>query len=275
MGEAVPVDKASAFEPGSPRWWAERAATAGRRRPRAGGLSTERIVHAALEILNEGGIDALTVRAVAERLHTANASLYRHIASRDELITLIADHVLGEIDLSRTGRGWRADVEALMREMRRVALAQPLPPSVGRRRSGYGPNMLRLVDAGLSLFLEAGLDEQQAAYSTTTMIQFVGGTVDIERSAAGRGPQGAVGAAGYSQLLDGLPADSFHSLRRAGAAYVAAPADDVFAYGMARFLDGVASQLARTRDGRGECGADRLAAHSPDVRGVGGVGMGE
>nr|MDT0666089.1 TetR/AcrR family transcriptional regulator C-terminal domain-containing protein [Micromonospora sp. DSM 115978] len=72
--------------------------------------------------------------------------------------------------------GWRADVEALMREMRRVVLSQPLPPSTGRRNSGYGPNMLRVVDAVLGLFREAGLDDQRAAYTTISMIEFVAGS---------------------------------------------------------------------------------------------------
>jgi len=72
-------------EPGSARWWAERTAAEARRRPRAGGLSAARIVEAALDILRQDGLSALTVRSVAGRLGTASASLYRHIAGREEL----------------------------------------------------------------------------------------------------------------------------------------------------------------------------------------------
>ncbi|MET7767862.1 TetR/AcrR family transcriptional regulator [Nocardia sp. NPDC005366] len=231
------------LEPGSSQWWAERAAAENRRRPRDGGLSTSRIITAAVELLREEGVEALTVRGVAERLHTSSASLYRHIASRDELIALIADHVMGEIRLVRTDRGWRADAEALMHEMRRVMLSQPLPPSVGRNTAGYGPNTLRLVDAALELFLEAGNTPEQAAFTTTTMIQFVAGAADIQRSAVGRGPHGATRSDGFARLLDGLPADRYAALRTAGAVYVAAPADEVFAHGVAIFLEGVAGRL--------------------------------
>ncbi|MEX5635171.1 TetR/AcrR family transcriptional regulator [Parafrankia sp. FMc2] len=234
---AVPAD------PGSARWWAERSLADRRRRPRAGGLSTERIVETSLEVLREEGLEALTVRSVAERLGTSNASLYRHIASRDELIALIADHVMGDIRLERTGRGWRADVEALMLEMRRVILSQPLPPSAGRSQSGSGPNMLRLVEFALALYREAGLTDRQAVHTTITMIEFVGGSTSIRRSPAGRGSNGVAGAAGLRQLLDGLPADDFPALRATGNLYTAASADDVFTHGMALFLDGVTSQL--------------------------------
>ncbi|HSA53611.1 MAG TPA: TetR/AcrR family transcriptional regulator [Yinghuangia sp.] len=234
---------AEPIEPGSARWWAERLAGNRTRRPRAGGLSTTRIVDAALEVLRAEGVEALTVRAVADRLDTTSASLYRHIASRDELMALMADHVLGDIRVTPTGRGWRADVEALMGELRRVLLAQPLPASAGRSGSGYGPNALRLIDAALGMFLEAGLRTRQAAFAATTMIQFVAGVVDIERSAFGRGARGAVRADGFDQLLTVLPAEQFTALRAAGEAYLWMPAEEVFAYGMSRFLDGIAGQL--------------------------------
>lgn len=230
-------------EPGSARWWAQRTDAATRRRPRTGGLSTARIIDAALEILREDGLGALTVRAVADRLGTSSASLYRHIASREELIALIVDHVLGDISLDSTGRGWHADVEALMREMRRVMLEQPVPPSAARSSLTYGPNMLRLVDAALGLFLQAGLTDEQAARTTITMIEFVGGSATIQRSALGRTPSGAVGSDGFDQLLDGLPADRLPALRTAGAAFMTASVDDVFTHGMTVFLDGVANQL--------------------------------
>ncbi|ADP80935.1 Tetracyclin repressor domain-containing protein [Pseudofrankia inefficax] len=240
-------DAAEPAAPGSARWWAERVAAARRRRPRVGGLSTERVVAAALEVMRSGGVDTLTVRAVADHLGTSSGSLYRHIASRDELIALIADHVLGDIRLVRTGRGWRHDVEGLMRELRRVLLTQPLPASTGRNQSGYGPNALRLVDAALGRFLDAGLAPRQAAFAASTVIQYVAGVVEIERSAAGRGAHGAVGADGFGQLVAGLPADQFAALRTAGDAYVSMPADEVFSYGMSRFLDGIASEIAAGR----------------------------
>ena len=239
---APDVAKAAA-EPGSARWWAERAVTEARRRPRAGGLSAARIIDAALEILRQDGLGALTVRAVADRLDTSSASLYRHIAGREELIALIVDHVLSDIRIEATGRGWRADLEALMRELRRVILEQPLPASAARTRTTYGPNMLRLIDAALGLFLQAGLSDGDAAYATITMIEFVAGSATIQRSALGRTPSGAFGSDGFDQLLEVLPPDRLPALRAAGAAFVSASVDEVFTHGIAVFLDGVTKQL--------------------------------
>ena len=244
-GSGAQQSAAVSSEPGSARWWAERAATEGRRRPRAGGLSAERIIDAALGLLRQDGLSALTVRAVADRLGTSSASLYRHITGRDELIALIVDHVLGDIRLATTGRGWRADIEALMYELRRVILEQPLPVSAVRTRSVYGPNMLRLVDAALGLFLQAGLEDDEAARTTITMIEFVAGSATIQRSTLGRTTKGAVGSDGFEPLLRTLPADHLPALRAAGAAFLETSVEDVFAHGVAIFLDGVTSQLPR------------------------------
>jgi AcrR family transcriptional regulator len=256
----------AAAEPGSARWWAERAEADARRRPRAGGLTAARIIDAALEVLREGGLGALTVRAVADRLGTSSASLYRHIASREELLALIVDHVLGDIRLDTTGRGWRADVEALMRELRRVILEQPLPASAARSRTTYGPNMMRLVDAALGLFLRAGLSDERAAYATITMIEFVAGSATIQRSALGRTPWGAAGSDGFDRLLDGLPADRLPALRAAGAAFVTASVDEVFTHGMAVFLDGVTRQLPGERERERE--REREGVRERDREGV-------
>jgi len=238
-GSGTNVGGAGRAEAGSVDWWGERAEASGRRRPRAGGLSVERLVDAAMDVLRSGGLEALTVRAVAERLGTSSASLYRHIASRDELIVLLLDHCLGDVRPRRTGRGWRADVEQLMREIRRVMLEQPLPPSVGLSRPAWGPNTLRINDAALSLFLEAGLTEEQAAYATTAMMAFLAGATAIQRSNTGRGPSGVAGTSRFDEFLDGLPADELPGLRTAGAALMAASTDDVFTQGMALFLDGI------------------------------------
>jgi AcrR family transcriptional regulator len=242
-GPAACVPPGPGPEAGSAQWWLRRAELDRRRRPRAGGLSTERIIGAALDVLREGGLDALTVRAVADRLGTSNASLYRHIASRDELIALIGDHVMGDIRIERTGLGWRADIEALMGEMRRVVLSQPLPETVGRNLHGYGPNMLRLINAAVAVFSSTGLGRKESVYTVIAMIEMVAGSATIQRSRSGRSLDGVPAAGGFDELLESLPAGDTAALRDTGDIYLAAPVDDVFAHSVAIFLDGVTSRL--------------------------------
>ncbi|GAA3117731.1 hypothetical protein GCM10020254_75750 [Streptomyces goshikiensis] len=86
-------------EPGSPAWWQARYAERERRRPRQGGLTLDRITAGALELADREGLEALTMRRLGEHLQVRHTSLYRHVASREELLIETVDHMLGEIRL--------------------------------------------------------------------------------------------------------------------------------------------------------------------------------
>ena len=64
---------------------------------RADALSKERIVAAAIEILDAGGESALTFRALAARLATGAGAIYWHVASKDDLLAAAADDVIGRV----------------------------------------------------------------------------------------------------------------------------------------------------------------------------------
>ncbi|UUU38111.1 TetR/AcrR family transcriptional regulator [Streptomyces sp. NBC_00162] len=86
-------------EPGSASWWRARYAERDRRRPRTGGLTLARITAGALELADRDGLDFLTMRSLGEHLQVRHTSLYRHVASREELLIETVDHMLGEIRL--------------------------------------------------------------------------------------------------------------------------------------------------------------------------------
>ncbi len=77
-----------------PPWWE----VPKRGEPRAT-LSREAIVDAAMDVLDNNGLDGLSMRRVAETLGTGPASLYWHVADKEQLIHLILDRVMGEIEL--------------------------------------------------------------------------------------------------------------------------------------------------------------------------------
>jgi AcrR family transcriptional regulator len=76
------------------------------------GLSRERLVGAALELINEDGLDALSMRALADRLEVKAASLYWHVRDRRELLDLVAEAIVESIPLVRARGGWRQSVLA-------------------------------------------------------------------------------------------------------------------------------------------------------------------
>src|ERR1700756_1959989 len=83
--------------PGSPGWWSSRPAAPVYRRGRPP-RSLERIVSVAVEIVDEAGAD-FSMRLLADRLGSGTATLYRHLAGKDELMVYVVDRILGEVDV--------------------------------------------------------------------------------------------------------------------------------------------------------------------------------
>jgi len=197
----------------------DRQENATRRRPRADGLTIDRIVGAAILLVDASGLPALTVRRLADDLGTGSASLYRHVASREELVVLMVDHVLGEVALPGDELAPLTRIELLAGELRRVLLHhERLLPALTASPL-LGPNALRGVEVGLNSALDAGFAPEVATPAVLALIDFVLGTVYFDTSSAGR------------SLADGSGP---------GAPLTPAPlADEVFAFGLHTFLSGL------------------------------------
>lgn len=222
--------------PGSPTWWLERHAREARRRPRADGLCSDRIIHAALALVDAEGLEALTVRRLAEDLATGSASLYRHVASRDELLVLLIDHVLGDVRYPPDDAGGRATVEALSSELRRVLLHHhKLVPALAVSPL-LGPNAMRGTERGLAGFLEAGFEAGVAVPAYLALVDFVLGTVFFDTSSTGQ-VSGLTHAGG--DLIATLKGGAFSTLSALPDDFSLPSVDEVFAFGLAAFLDGM------------------------------------
>jgi AcrR family transcriptional regulator len=73
-------------------------------------LSTERVLRAAMAMVDEGGIEALTMRKLGRALNVEAMSLYKHVAGKDEVLDGLIDLVEAEIELPVGGRDWAAAV---------------------------------------------------------------------------------------------------------------------------------------------------------------------
>jgi AcrR family transcriptional regulator len=74
------------------------------------GLTRERLVAAALELINQEGLEGLSMRALAERLEVKAASLYWHVRDRRELLELLAEEILETVRSARHRSDWRSSV---------------------------------------------------------------------------------------------------------------------------------------------------------------------
>ena len=88
------------------------------------GLTRERLVESALQLVNEDGLDGLSMRALAERLDVKASSLYWHVRDRRELLELLAESILGSVGRPRRRPTWRESVLAIGDALTRHVAAQ-------------------------------------------------------------------------------------------------------------------------------------------------------
>lgn len=154
-------------------------------RPGKALLSREVIARAALDLVDEHGPAGLTMRALAERLGVKAASLYNHVAGKDELLDALAELVNAEIDHGplRPGAGgrsgdagaaaseqdWRAGVAEYARGYRRVFLRHPNTIALLARRRVEAERQLLGYDALLAALRRAGLDPADAAEAAAAL----------------------------------------------------------------------------------------------------------
>jgi AcrR family transcriptional regulator len=126
-------------------------------------LNRERVLGAAVKLADEGGIESLTMRRVAEELGAEAMSLYYHVASKDALLDGIADTVMTEInevvsalDVPSAGANWKTAVRQRILSARQVLLRHPWAPRVFETRTSTGRAVLLYYDGLLKLMRDGG-----------------------------------------------------------------------------------------------------------------------
>jgi AcrR family transcriptional regulator len=138
------------------------------------GLTRERVLAAARDLLAERGLEGLTMRALAERLDVAPNALYSHVDGKTALIDAVLDDVLAEVDApSADTEDPAAGLHALMASTYDVLLAHAdLVPLYLARQGARGPNAIRLGDVMLALLARAGVSGPRAREALRVLIVY-------------------------------------------------------------------------------------------------------
>ncbi|MDQ7904172.1 TetR/AcrR family transcriptional regulator C-terminal domain-containing protein [Phytohabitans sp. ZYX-F-186] len=142
-------------------------------------LTRERIVQAAVALLDEQGTEGLTVRRLAQRLGVTSTALYWHVKTKDDVLDLAVDHVFDEVEIPDAGAGWRDNVYELTARWRAVMLRHPWAPSlIGRPM--LGPNVLARTEFLQSALVRGGLTGVHLAVVTRLLANYVIGAALTE-----------------------------------------------------------------------------------------------
>jgi AcrR family transcriptional regulator len=151
---------------------------------RAPQISRDAVLAAALRLADEQGLEAVTMHAVARRLHVTPMALYRHVDSKKALLDGLVELLLTEHPLAQAGQGWEEWLVALAAATRDTARRHPAVFPLLLTRPATTPAARAVRDAILAALREAGLPEGQAARAERLMSTAVLGFAASE--AAGR-----------------------------------------------------------------------------------------
>jgi AcrR family transcriptional regulator len=120
-------------------------------RPTPSPLSRDRIVHAAIDLADTDGLDAVSLRKVAAALDAGPMRLYGYLSTKDELLDLMVDAVYGEITPPEpAGQDWRAALRTLAQRTRQAGRRHEWFADLLGGRPHIGPNALAYLEAALA-----------------------------------------------------------------------------------------------------------------------------
>ena len=158
-------------------------------------LTREQVLVAALQIIDESGVEALTMRRLGQALDRNPMGIYRHAADKDALLDLVVEHVISELVVPREpgrdgyGEGdgdWESALRRTAHAFRRIALAHPHVVPLLVTRSVTGPlalrplGTLRPLEELLEVFISAGFDPHGALHAARLFTGFLYGHIQDE-----------------------------------------------------------------------------------------------
>lgn len=219
------------------------------RRP---GFDRAAITRVAVELADIGGLETVTMRRVATELGTGAMSLYRYVSSRDDLVDLMIDAVVGEIDLPAHPTGdWRRDLCLVAEQIREVGLRHPWQIPLANRRPTLGPNSLRVLEFTLAALDGYGLDIDEISalagmlddYAHSAVHREIGWLDQARRTGMdiAQWMSGYVGPYVARIVASGNYPMFTRTIREARVPHLTP--EERFRYGLERVLDGIAAAL--------------------------------
>ena len=211
-------------------------------------LSRERVLKAAVELADREGIDAVTMRRLAESLGAGAMSLYHHVPNKDALLDGMVDLVFAEIELPSAGIEWKEALRGRAISTREALRRHPW--AVGRMEAtnSPGPADLRLHDAVLGCLRQAGFSVPLAVQAYSVQDAYIYGFALQEKTLAMGSQEAFAGSAkarveeAESRIAD--VARLYPNLAEVVGGYVAEQGFDAagaFRFGLDVILDGLES----------------------------------
>jgi TetR/AcrR family transcriptional regulator, tetracycline repressor protein len=219
-------------------------------------LTQDEILDAALELLDEGGAVAASIRGIAAKVGVAPNGVYTYFPDKAAVFKALVERLLGKVDhgvFADRDQPWRQRVESLALELRALLAAHPGRVTLMIGGPMDGPHARALHERLLDLLVDAGLDPTDAARAAYLLIVYVFGSMALEVAdvaTMGPLPPESERVARRRSAFAATPADQFPLSAAAAPVMAGYISTEQYLWGLHRVLDGITGCPAeRRRDG--------------------------
>jgi AcrR family transcriptional regulator len=210
--------------------------------PRRARLNKDRVLRAAVALADQAGIEALSMRKLAEELGVVPMALYKHVASKEELLDGMIDIVISEIDPPVSDANWKTAIRQRILSARRSLQRHPWAPAAIESRENPSPVMLGYIDSMIGLLRAGGFSADLTHHALHALgSRLYGFTQEIFDDSQGLDPQALEMMA--RQMKDAFPriAEMIQAVYHDEASVVGGGCDDQFEFEFALdlLLDGL------------------------------------
>jgi len=168
-------------------------------------LTRGRLLRAAVQLADKGGIESLSMRRLGQKLGVEAMSLYNHVRDKEDILDGIVDVVVGEIELPPAGNDWKTSMRQLVLSARQTLLRHRWAPGVIESRKTPTPALFRYFESVLGILRRGGFSTDIAHHALHVMgSRVLGFTQELFDDAEQAGPSSEEAA-----LLAGRMAKQF------------------------------------------------------------------
>jgi AcrR family transcriptional regulator len=204
---------------------------------RARALDRDRVIRGARELLEEAGLDELTMRRLAEHLGTKVASLYRHVRDKDEVLALVAEDLCSELPAVAPDGSWQEQLRALAWSFRAEFARRRDAARLLASTPPIGPRRLALIEVVLSVLRRSGLGDRDVAWAAYHFNNLVTEFAADEARFASLQREGSFDDA--RQRFASLPDDRFPTVVALAEHLASGDADGLFRFGVDLWIGGL------------------------------------
>ena len=208
-------------------------------------LTRERILRAALEVMDQEGLEAVTMRHVGRELGVEAMSLYRYVKGKEDILDGILETVMAEFEFPKETGDWEADVRAGARAWRRLMIAHPTVIALfaESKHPASSPERLRPMEWAFEILGRGGLSEDEVVHAFRAIGGYIMGSVlnEVANPVPGMGDRDH--RAEHAQLAGALPPTEFPNLVRLLPLMAECDAEVDFEFGLDLLIAGLRAKV--------------------------------